>query len=76
VWAELGYDALVSAQQAGNIPDYVLFESPSLANLPTAPVRLGTIQLVLAGALIGFILGIMLVELVVVREKPALRLAG
>jgi uncharacterized protein involved in exopolysaccharide biosynthesis len=59
-WAQLGYQAMLSWQASGKAPDYVIFQPPSQALLPQHPVLYGRNNLVLAGALIGFIFGIII----------------
>ncbi len=63
-WAQTGYQAMLSWQASGKAPDYVVFQPPSLATLPQQPVLYGLNKLVLAGALIGFICGIIISMLV------------
>jgi len=57
-WAQIGYQAMLDWQASGLAPEYVIFQPPSLALLPAQPVLYGRNNLVLAGALIGFIIGI------------------
>jgi uncharacterized protein involved in exopolysaccharide biosynthesis len=59
IWAEIGYQAMLSRQAAGDAPDYVVFQPPSPAMLPTEPVLYDRNRLVLAGVVIGFISGIL-----------------
>jgi uncharacterized protein involved in exopolysaccharide biosynthesis len=63
-WAQTGYQAMLSWQASGKAPDYVVFQPPSQATLPQQPVLYGLNNLVLAGALIGFICGIIISILV------------
>ena len=58
IWAQVGYQAMLSWQAAGLAPDYVVFQPPTLALVPQQPVLYGRNNLMLAGALIGFIIGI------------------
>jgi uncharacterized protein involved in exopolysaccharide biosynthesis len=60
IWAQEGYQAMLSWQSSGKAPEYVIFQPPRLALLPQQPVLYGRNNLVLAGALIGFIVGILL----------------
>jgi uncharacterized protein involved in exopolysaccharide biosynthesis len=60
IWAQVGYQAMLSWQSSGKAPEYVIFQPPRLALLPQQPVLYGRNNLVLAGALIGFIVGILL----------------
>ncbi len=59
-WAQSGYQAMLSWQASGKAPDYVIFQTPTLALLPDKPVLYGRNNLVLAGALIGFISGVVI----------------
>ncbi len=59
-WAQIGYQAMLSWQASGKAPDYVIFQPPSQALTPQQPVLYGRNNLVLAGALIGFITGIII----------------
>ena len=59
-WAQTGYQAMLSWQAAGKAPDYVVFQPPTRATLPQHPVLYGLNNLVLAGALVGFICGIVI----------------
>ena len=59
-WAQSGYQAMLSWQASGKAPDYVIFQAPTLALLPQQPVLYGRNNLVLAGALIGFISGVVI----------------
>jgi hypothetical protein len=59
-WAQTGYQAMLSWQSSGKAPDYVVFQPPTPATLPEQPILYGRNNLVLAGALIGFICGIII----------------
>jgi hypothetical protein len=59
-WAQKGYQAMLSWQASGKAPAYVVFQPPTPATLPEQPVLYGRNNLVLAGALIGFIFGILI----------------
>ncbi len=63
-WAQVGYQAMLSWQAAGLAPDYVVFQPPTLALVPQQPVLYRQNNLMLAGALIGFIIGIFLSSLI------------
>jgi hypothetical protein len=58
IWAEVGYQEMLKWQATGMAPGYIIFQEPLLALLPESPVLYGRNNLVLAGALIGFIAGI------------------
>ena len=59
-WAELGYQEMLAWEDAGKVHNYLVFSPPTLADLPQEPVVYGRNQMVLAGCLIGFIIGILL----------------
>jgi uncharacterized protein involved in exopolysaccharide biosynthesis len=63
IWAKTGYQAMLSWQASGLAPDYVIFQSPTLALVPQQPVLYGRNNLILAGAMIGFIIGIIISSL-------------
>lgn len=60
IWAQIGYQTMLSWQTTGKAPAYVIFQPPSPATLPTQPVLYGRSNLMLAGALIGLIIGIII----------------
>jgi len=59
-WAQIGYQAMLSWQASGKAPAYVIFQPPTLALIPQQPVIYGRNNLMLAGALMGFIAGIII----------------
>jgi capsular polysaccharide biosynthesis protein len=59
-WAQIGYQEMLAWQASGQAPEYVNFQPPSQALLPTMPVLYGRNNLIIAGALIGFIIGIVI----------------
>jgi uncharacterized protein involved in exopolysaccharide biosynthesis len=59
-WAQIGYQAMLSWQVSGKAPDYVIFQPPTQSLTPQQPALYGRNNLVLAGALIGFIVGIII----------------
>ncbi len=59
-WAQIGYQAMLSWQAKGQAPAYVIFQAPSQAHLPTQPVLYGRNNLMLAGAVVGLIVGIVI----------------
>lgn len=63
-WAQIGYQAMLSWQASGEAPSFVIFQAPSLAQIPTRPVVYGRNSLMLAGALIGLASGIIISNLV------------
>ncbi len=58
LWAASGYQEMLAWQASGLAPAYVIFQPPTLALLPSLPVAYGRSNTVLAGALIGFVIGI------------------
>ncbi len=71
-WAEIGYQAMLSWKASGKTAPYVVFQSPTQALLPTEPVIYGRNSLMLAGALIGLIVGILCANrLSHAGEKPS-----
>lgn len=59
-WAQIGYQAMLSWQASGKAPAYVIFQPPTPALIPQQPVIYGRNNLMLAGAIIGFIAGIII----------------
>jgi hypothetical protein len=59
-WAQIGYQGMLSWQASGKAPEFVIFQPPSQALLPQTPVFYGRNNLILAGALIGLIAGIII----------------
>jgi uncharacterized protein involved in exopolysaccharide biosynthesis len=59
-WAQIGYQAMLSWQSSGTVPAYVIFQPPTPALTPEQPVLYGRNNLMLAGAIIGFIAGIII----------------
>jgi len=59
-WAQIGYQAMLSWQSSGTVPAYVIFQPPTPALTPEQPVVYGRNNLMLAGAIIGFIAGIII----------------
>jgi len=60
IWAQIGYQAMLSWQSSGKAPAFVIFQPPTPALIPQQPVLYGRNNLMLAGALIGFIVGIII----------------
>jgi hypothetical protein len=63
-WSEIGYQAMLSWQESGKTPDYVIFQSPTRADIPQEPVVYDRNKVILAGALIGFIFGILITTMI------------
>jgi uncharacterized protein involved in exopolysaccharide biosynthesis len=73
-WAQAGLANLQTWQKSGQIPPYILFSLTQLAELPASPTYFQPRVLVLAGALIGLLVGIGLVSLPLFqRGKKGLR---
>jgi uncharacterized membrane-anchored protein YhcB (DUF1043 family) len=61
-WAEVAYENMTLWQSTAQIPAYLIVMPPLPAFLPTAPALYDLNRLLLAGSLIGLILGILLTE--------------
>jgi uncharacterized protein involved in exopolysaccharide biosynthesis len=57
-WANIGYQAMLSWQESGKAANYVVFQPPTMADIPQIPVLYDRNKVILAGAMIGFIIGI------------------
>lgn len=68
-WATAGYQYQMELENSAAIPAYVRFSEPTLAVLPSQPVRYGRNNLILAGALIGLVIGILLSGRLSRKEK-------
>jgi uncharacterized membrane-anchored protein YhcB (DUF1043 family) len=64
LWADIGFQAMLSWQESGKAPRYVIFQPPTMAYLPQEPVLYDRNKVMLAGALIGFVVGISLSNLI------------
>jgi len=73
-WAQQGYQFMLQMQADGSTPGYVQFSPPSLSQAPTQPVYFATNKLVAAGSLIGWLVGMLIVEVTRIyrrsRAKP------
>ncbi len=58
IWAQKGYETASGWLANHTLVDYVKFDPPILASLPTTPVEYGRNKLMVAGALLGLIAGI------------------
>lgn len=67
LWAEKGYQAMLKSQADGATPAYVVFSPPSPAGRPQKPIYFDSNKLVLAGSMIGWLVGLLWVELKVSR---------
>jgi uncharacterized protein involved in exopolysaccharide biosynthesis len=72
-WAKIGYQAMLSWQESGKAPDYITFNSPTLSVTPYEPITYDRNKVVLAGALIGFIFGIIATGLISRSPKQPLQ---
>lgn len=64
IWAGIGYQAMISWQETGKVPPYVIFNSPAEALTPQEPVYYDRNRVMLAGVFIGFITGILVSNLI------------
>jgi uncharacterized protein involved in exopolysaccharide biosynthesis len=62
-WAELGAAQLVEEQASGKVESFVLASLIAEANLPNQPIYQNRNTLILAGALIGLGIGVILVDM-------------
>lgn len=69
LWLNTAHTQMLQWQQDGTIANYVLFTPPQAANRPEAPVRYGLRQLLLAGAAIGFLIGLLLIIIIPTLKK-------
>jgi hypothetical protein len=69
LWAERGYETMIAWHTAGNVANYVIFNPPILAELPQQPVSQNRNHLMLAGGMIGLVVGIFTVEWVARRKS-------
>jgi hypothetical protein len=67
IWAQVAYENMSLWLSTGQIPAYLIVKPPVPAGLPAAPVLYDLYRLLLAGTLIGLILGIFLAELLARR---------
>jgi capsular polysaccharide biosynthesis protein len=61
-WADLGWQALQDAQENGKAEPFVIVDLVSKADLPQVDIYLNRNNLILAGTLIGFVAGVVLVD--------------
>ena len=62
-WAEDGWQALLNAQEAGDIESFVIVDLISLADQPATPIYHNRNTVVFAGTMAGIFIGILLVDL-------------
>lgn len=70
-WADKGLTALRGAQEEGKIESFVFVDQVTEANLPEKPTYYKTGVLALSGTVIGFLAGILGVDLLYPYHKPA-----
>jgi len=61
-WIEIGMQSLAEAQEAGKAESFVIIDLVSMADLPEKPIYHTRPSLTLAGTLVGFVIGIILVD--------------
>lgn len=59
LWAQMGYKAMLAWQEEGRVANFVIFNPPSLAPLPQEPVTPPRSQLMTAGSVLGFLVGVL-----------------
>jgi uncharacterized protein involved in exopolysaccharide biosynthesis len=74
-WAERGWEALQEAQQGGRAEEFVILDLVSLAALPQAPIYQNRNNLILAGTMIGFITGVILVDFTIRYDMKSKRIS-
>jgi hypothetical protein len=60
IWAQKGYEIMLAWTANHVLVDYVKFNPPILATLPTAPVEYGRNKIMVAGAFLGLLVGIII----------------
>ena len=61
-WAEKGYDALLIGQETGKIETFVIVDLIKKADLPSVPIYRNRGTLVLAGTVIGLLIGVIWID--------------
>ena len=69
LWAEAGYQTMLAWQKNNQIVNYVSFAAPTLSILPRKPVIYDRNKVMLAGSLIGFVIGIFVIETLTSRTR-------
>lgn len=62
-WADLGWQTMQIAQNTGRAEEFVILDLVSLADLPQEPIYHNRNMLVLSGTIIGFLIGILIIDL-------------
>jgi uncharacterized protein involved in exopolysaccharide biosynthesis len=70
-WAKIGYQAMLNWQATGKAPSFVIFQPPIESPTPQEPVFYKRNNLVLAGSLIGFTVGIVLSTIISRSSKKS-----
>jgi uncharacterized protein involved in exopolysaccharide biosynthesis len=63
LWAGKGYEKYLAQKKDGTIPSYVISNEPLLSGTPTKPSTYPPTQIILAGSMLGFLIGILILEL-------------
>jgi polysaccharide biosynthesis transport protein len=63
LWAEKGYQEYLVQKSVGTIPSYVISTEPLLSGVPEKPIVYPPNQLILAGSALGFLVGLLVIEL-------------
>lgn len=74
-WAERGWEALQEAQQDGRAEEFVILDLVSFAALPNAAIYQNRNNLILAGTMIGFITGVILVDFTIRYDMKSKRIS-
>ena len=62
-WAKIAYKVMLEDQNAGQIVDYIIFSPPNLAVKTDGAILYNRNSLILAGSLIGFVIIILIIEI-------------
>lgn len=71
IWTELAYETMITWQATGEIPEYLLVKAPILADLPEEPFLYDLYRLLLAGGLIGLMIGILLSDALARKDNAS-----
>ena len=72
-WAQQALEDLQAKQKMNQLPPYIFFDLIQLADLPKNPTYVNTNSFVLAGGVIGLVVGIFLVNLPLNRSRQVQR---
>jgi hypothetical protein len=70
-WTQVAYENMLTWQSTGQIPAYLIVKPPVQAGLPEEPVIYDLNRLLLAGSLIGLVVGILFSEILARRPRPS-----